>query len=191
MSQMTLAVTSVSALPNASGLCWCGCGSATPLATKTSAKSNRVAGQHARYIKGHLRPGHHMLITKDIALRTGNCSECGPDSVIVSSRGGKTGDIRWRCRNARREHMLKTSYGISLAEYTRLLDQQNSACALCFRAHDWDRPLCVDHNHETGAVVALLCGRCNTAIGLLQEDPIIIQAAVAYVSQKGNTSCLR
>lgn len=37
--------------------------------------------------------------------------------------------------------------------------------------------------HTTGRIRGLLCGRCNTAIGLLREDPIIFQAAVDYLSR--------
>jgi hypothetical protein len=43
--------------PNPSGLCFCGCGQATPIATKTSAQWGHVKGQPTRYVRGH-HPGH-------------------------------------------------------------------------------------------------------------------------------------
>lgn len=47
--------------PNQSGLCLCGCGEATPLATRTSKRDNRVAGQPLSFC-----PGHH---NRDAAKR--------------------------------------------------------------------------------------------------------------------------
>lgn len=40
--------------------------------------------------------------------------------------------------------------------------------------------LSVDHHHETGQVRALLCRGCNTAFGLLKEDPDRIYALLHY-----------
>ena len=34
-------------------ICACGCGLPTPIATKTDRSSNRIKGQHMRYIRGH------------------------------------------------------------------------------------------------------------------------------------------
>jgi len=44
-----------------------------------------------------------------------------------------------------------------------------------------NKALAVDHDHETDKNRGLLCGLCNKAIGLLQDDPIIIEAALEYV----------
>lgn len=41
--------------PNPSGICMCGCGGTTPVATRTYARQGIVRGQHLRFIKGHQR----------------------------------------------------------------------------------------------------------------------------------------
>ena len=46
-------------------------------------------------------------------------------------------------------------YGLSVVGYRNLLAQQNGVCAIC---RDPDCSLCVDHDHKTGRVRALLCG---------------------------------
>jgi hypothetical protein len=41
--------------------------------------------------------------------------------------------------------------------------------------------LAVDHDHATGQVRALLCGPCNMALGLLQDDPERIEQLLIYL----------
>jgi hypothetical protein len=41
---------------------------------------------------------------------------------------------------------------------------------------------CVDHDHKTGRVRALLCGGCNKGIGLLKDNPVIIEKALEYLT---------
>jgi hypothetical protein len=38
-----------------------------------------------------------------------------------------------------------------------------------------------DHNHKTEEIRGLLCMRCNTGIGFLQEDLTILQSAIEYL----------
>ncbi len=77
---------------------------------------------------------------------------------------------------------LKRLYGITLEDYEIMFNNQNGCCAICKRhqAH-FVKALAVDHDHETGKVRALLCEFCNTAIGLLQDNPDVILEASNYV----------
>lgn len=64
-----------------------------------------------------------------------------------------------------------------------MLFVQNYECPICHRGLDeLDHGLVVDHDHETGKVRALLCGNCNTALGLLGDDVARIERAATYVS---------
>lgn len=81
---------------------------------------------------------------------------------------------RWKERNpdklklgARRSLLRK--YGLTLEMFEIMCLQQKGRCAVCGA-----RPklLCVDHNHKTGRVRKLLCGRCNTIVGIVENSPV-------------------
>lgn len=87
-----------------------------------------------------------------------------------------------RGRRANRDGQLKTKFGITRIEYDAWLKRQHFKCAIC-RTHMnlLSRSLAVDHDHETGTVRGLLCSACNTALGLIKEDPVWLRAAAKYL----------
>lgn len=69
----------------------------------------------------------------------------------------------------------KLKYGMTDEEFYKLLALQNGVCACCGRPeiarhNDKLRSLSVDHDHLTGQIRGLLCTKCNTALGLLDEN---------------------
>lgn len=66
-------------------------------------------------------------------------------------------------------------------------EAQGGRCAICqVREEDAGRKgLSLDHDHRTGAVRGLLCGRCNCALGLFKDDPARMLAAIAYLERTG------
>lgn len=90
----------------------------------------------------------------------------------------------WNRANAEkvRASRLRRQYGLTLAEYNRMLDKQHGFCAIC---PDKLTSPCVDHDHKTGKVRGLLCHKCNVAIGLLRESPAICASAESYLLNYG------
>ena len=86
-----------------------------------------------------------------------------------------------------RNNALKRRYGITLDQYNEMFVSQDGACAICKEEETVTgkdgkaKPLCVDHNHTTGKVRALLCYRCNAGIGYLQDSPYITEQATKYL----------
>ena len=79
-----------------------------------------------------------------------------------------------------RRAYLKKTYGIT-PEYFRLLkDVQDGRCAICGEQPD---TLCVDHNHESGAIRGLLCKKCNLGIGNFRDDPQLLYGAFVYIAR--------
>lgn len=77
--------------------------------------------------------------------------------------------------------------GVSPDEYEAMLARQGGVCAICGRPemgrHGTGRKkLAVDHDHRTGATRSLLCSRCNLALGMLLDSPVLVAAALAYLT---------
>jgi hypothetical protein len=81
----------------------------------------------------------------------------------------------------KKEYRLIKKYGITLNDYNSLLLKQNGCCKICCEPHKENKTLAVDHCHKTGKVRGLLCHHCNTAIGLLKENPIFLNNAINYL----------
>ena len=94
-----------------------------------------------------------------------------------------------------RDRQLYANYGLSLDEYNALSHAQDDVCAIC-KQPEMHRPggkkrtknivpmLHVDHNHVTGKIRGLLCSECNTALGMLREDPKRIKALLKYLKDR-------
>lgn len=152
------------------GKCKCGCG--RDLIVNGFVK--------IKYIKGH-----------DKLLPRRNCLECGvvlnlknmtnycklhfhshksnslPSSMTEEERKSR---IKIQVRNSR----LMLEYGITIEDYNNMLREQNYKCYLCGREHvdslDGQKKLVIDHCHETGKVRKLLCKKCNTTLGLFENE---------------------
>lgn len=88
---------------------------------------------------------------------------------------------------------LKAKYGVTLADYNRLLSEQNNCCAICGISFEdslktFKKRLSVDHCHNSSAVRGLLCHLCNVGLGSFKDNEKLLFAALQYL-QKGPTAC--
>lgn len=73
---------------------------------------------------------------------------------------------------SKREWHLIKRYNLTLEQWNALFKEQGCKCASCPRTDPgWNRGWHTDHDHATGKVCAILCHSCNTALGLLDDDP--------------------
>lgn len=86
------------------------------------------------------------------------------------------------------KHNLK-KYNLSVEEYNEMIKSQSSLCAICgneessINKYGNKRRLAVDHCHATGKIRYLLCGKCNQALGLLNENKNILQKMIEYLEE--------
>jgi hypothetical protein len=90
-------------------------------------------------------------------------------------------------------------YGLTIEGYAELWKAQggrcaNRACGTAFpldvdaKRRRNDLVLHIDHDHATGVVRGLLCQRCNTALGQVDDDPNRLLGLVEYLSGAGRTA---
>ena len=106
------------------------------------------------------------------------CRECGR-KLNKAWRTSKKGKSKYKAINKRYEKTkkgkaliramnLKYNYGITLAQYDEMFNDQNGVCAICGLPSISHR-LSVDHDHKTGKVRGLLCHPCNMSLGVYEK----------------------
>lgn len=116
----------------------------------------------------------HKYCSKPDGLN-GRCKSC---NTIKQARYAKTAKEKFG-RTRSRAYELKHYYGITQVDYDSMLEKQGGVCAICKTKPE--KNLAVDHCHDSKTVRGLLCRRCNSAIGLFDEDLTKMNAAMDYI----------
>ena len=82
----------------------------------------------------------------------------------------------YRVKN--RALVIARKWGIDAGDVSKVL-QASSSCDVCGST----KRLSVDHDHKTKMVRGLLCGKCNSALGMAQEDKDILRGLVQYLER--------
>lgn len=85
----------------------------------------------------------------------------------------------------RETYMIRT-YGIDPDQYEQMVRAQEGKCLICDkvpRGTGRTSKLYIDHDHVTGEIRGLLCSRCNSAIGLLDDTPEHLERAIRYLTR--------
>lgn len=88
-------------------------------------------------------------------------------------------------RKARRRKQVLAAYGLTSADYDKMLSAQGGGCAICEATdpNHWTGQFHIDHCHDEGTVRGLLCHNCNSAIGHLRDDPRLLRSAIGYIER--------
>lgn len=95
-----------------------------------------------------------------------------------------------KSRTDSRVAVLRAKYGMTLEDFAAMVAAQGSRCAICASDDPGGRwgTWCIDHDHQSGRVRALLCVACNSGIGHLRDDPVRCDAAAAYLRKHASAS---
>jgi hypothetical protein len=90
----------------------------------------------------------------------------------------------------RKFHATKKKYNIDETDYVCLWIAFKGKCGICeknlkentsTRGQSLDTAT-IDHDHKTGNMRGLLCAACNKALGLVNENPVILEKMKEYVN---------
>lgn len=140
------------------------------------------------------------------------CNKCGVVKPLTdfykAGRKGKPEERHHECKvcakarikaaheadpDRARDRHLRRNYGISLADFNRMVLSQGSRCACCGtdkpggKHGQWN----VDHDHVTGVVRELLCKDCNIVLGLVEDSPEHLQRLIEYIARHTHESDTR
>jgi hypothetical protein len=72
-------------------------------------------------------------------------------------------------------------YGISSEQHMEMIKRADEACEICaFKPSD-PLKLNIDHDHKTGRVRGVLCGRCNSGLGQFLDNEDRLMSAIKYL----------
>ena len=84
---------------------------------------------------------------------------------------------------------IQRRYGITLEYFFTLYNRQDGKCAICktqlpslYSPGKERRKMMIDHDHNTNTVRGILCFRCNSGIGLFDDNPDVLLQASKYLS---------
>jgi hypothetical protein len=78
-------------------------------------------------------------------------------------------------------YQKKSKYGLNEAQYRDMFELQNNKCAICGFPFNSKRKGFVDHCHKTNKVRGLLCTKCNSLLGMANDNIEILKNAIKYL----------
>lgn len=151
---------------------------------KLRAAENRYRAAHREEVLERARERNKRLRTSD------------PERLRANARRShmrRIADVERHKRylEQQKNNHYQRRHGISRAEFLAKIDAQggrcaNSGCAVELKTTGRQRDRAVmDHDHATGRLREVLCLHCNSALGLMADDPARLESAAAYLRKHG------
>ena len=120
---------------------------------------------------------YHTKKTREWRLKLENREKEKQGQVIYRQKNKEL--IKKRNRIGR----IKRTYGISIGEYNDIFKKQNKKCLICEikLPNGFALNKHIDHDHKTGKVRGILCTKCNTILGMANDNEEILLSAVSYL----------
>lgn len=118
---------------------------------------------------------------------TARCKQCMKTDAITSYQSRKEEVLAAHkekyCAKKNREKHLMANYGMTAEEWNKMFAAQNHRCAICGSQHPMHNNghFVVDHCHDLNFVRGILCGPCNSMLGLAKDEPDILFDAAMYL----------
>ena len=82
-----------------------------------------------------------------------------------------------------REQAYFKKYGITHTQKIEIWERQDKKCKICGESIDAIEKAHLDHSHITNKIRGVLCIKCNTVLGLVNDDIHILKMAIEYLSE--------
>ena len=130
----------------------------------------------------HFNCGHLFTVENKYSYVSGS------GKTIHECRECALTENRKKAQQSRNSH-LKRKFGLTQTDFDAMLAAQGGVCGndKCKSPEPGGMgAFHVDHDHLTGKIRALLCSRCNTMLGMVDDNPEIIQGLIDYLKEHNN-----
>ncbi len=116
-------------------------------------------------------------------MATKTCIKCGetkPESAYYFRKD--TGKLRNQCAVCCADYARRRDTGWSPEQFKAAFEAQQGRCKICkTHSDDLKQGLMADHCHAAFATRSLLCGRCNSGLGMFLDNPRLLRNAAMYL----------
>lgn len=89
-------------------------------------------------------------------------------------------------KGSHRSNHIKRVFDMSIEDYNQLLAQQNYVCAICLKIetriiNGEISSLVIDHSHIDNRIRGLLCQKCNSGLGMINDNIELLKRAILYL----------
>lgn len=117
---------------------------------------------------------------KDSKTKDGYSYSCKNCRKNYAAQYAKTNKYK---EKVRRNKWKQAGIDVTFEQYEQMFKEQDGCCAICkTNVNQFNKGMCVDHNHTTGKVRGLLCTDCNRGIGSLKDNKELLQKAIDYLN---------
>ena len=146
----------------------------------TGMRANKGACQDPEHVKKRIQSA-----ADNLAKTRRNCVKCNEEyTPTLSAQKYCSGRCWQSAKRKNRDSLHRVK--ITETHYEVLFSLQGGKCKICATpsgSNGRGDKLAVDHCHESGKIRGLLCHRCNTALGLLKDSQLRMQAAIDYLKE--------
>ena len=123
----------------------------------------------------------HRLSDIDVENKTATCAECGVETPIFLRKAKNL----WACKIARDSWKPPSgkfrSNSETEARRKRAKMELNEFLGFCEICRKFLDTPCIDHDHSSGALRGYLCRKCNTGLGMFDDNSEYLKSAIDYL----------
>jgi hypothetical protein len=122
-------------------------------------------------------------VTRPIDFR--KCKKCKRVLTTDNFHRSQTG-LQVSCKDCQKDqfnaNLYEYMYGVPKEQVDAIRESQQNLCAICSVDLSTVK-CCLDHNHKTMLIRGLLCSRCNSVLGYVQDDCSILERGIVYLNK--------
>lgn len=129
---------------------------------------------------------------EDGKIHCRNCGEYFEESQMKQSKNGMYKGLSYclTCASLLDHIRNIKSYGLTIEQYHKMLEDQNYACKICgMKESTFRKRLSIDHDHKCcpgtkscgKCIRGLLCHHCNAGLGNFKDNINLLQKVIKYL----------